>query len=65
MGELSEEEIGRVHQYLASQETLQREAALKSQESFFSWLRKMSLGHIIGKIVDWGILAIKKLFGWG
>lgn len=64
MSDLSYEDRRRIQRYLSEADEDERESALRSRQSFFSWLWDVGLGYIVQKLIDLVWSAIKSIFGW-
>lgn len=58
---ISYEDRKRIERYLNEADRYEKDSALKSRNSFFSWLRSIGLGYIIAKLLDMAWAAIKAL----
>lgn len=64
MSDLSYEDRQRVERYLSQADDDEKESALSSRQSFFSWLWEVGLGYIVQKLLDLVWAAIRAIFGW-
>lgn len=63
-GDPSPGEIRRVLDYIEQEERARQASVTASRTSFFAWMREQGLGYIVGKILDWAWIAVRRLFGF-
>jgi hypothetical protein len=64
MSDFTDEDRRRIAQHLGQARQDEKDSALKSRESFFTWLWKVGLGYIVQKFLDLVWAAIKRLLGF-
>ena len=65
MSEITDDDRRQIERHLSQARQDEKESALESRESFFTWLRRVGLAYIVQKLFDLIWATIRKLlFGY-